>query len=56
LVEVHQSNQASAICNSFIHLWATSNSLVQSWAIWNSSFEILVHLEMSGLTIRALFK
>jgi len=30
--------------------------LVQSWAIWNSSFEILVHLEMSGLTTRALLK
>jgi len=30
--------------------------LVKSWAIWNSSFEISVHLEMSKLTIRALFK
>jgi len=25
-----------------MQLWATSNSLVQSWAIWNSFFEILV--------------
>jgi len=22
-----------SICNSFIQLWATSNSLIQSWAI-----------------------
>jgi len=56
LGEVHQSNQTLASCNSLIQLWATSNSLVQSWAIRNSSFEILVHLEMSGLTIEASFK
>jgi len=30
--------------------------LVQGSAIWNSSFEILAHLEMSGLTVTALFK
>jgi len=33
LGEVHQSNQIFPICNSFIQLWATSNSLVQRWAI-----------------------
>jgi len=33
LGEVHQSNQKLLICNSFIQLWATSNSLVQRWAI-----------------------
>jgi len=33
LVEVHQSNKMLAICNSFIQLWATSNSLDHSWAI-----------------------
>jgi len=33
LGEVHQSNQILPICNSFIQLWATSNSLVQRWAI-----------------------
>jgi len=53
LREVHQSNQTLAIWNSFIQLWTISNSLVRSWAIWNSSLEILVLLEMSGLTIRA---
>jgi len=31
--EVHQSNRILPICNSFIQLWATSNSLVQRWAI-----------------------
>jgi len=31
--EVHQSNQTLLICNSFIRLWATSNSLVQRWVI-----------------------
>jgi len=33
LSEVHQSNQILAICNSFIQLWVTSHSLVESWAI-----------------------
>jgi len=28
----------------------------QSWVIWNSSFEILVHLEMSWSTTLSLFK
>jgi len=41
LGEVHQSNKILAICNSFIRLWATSNSLVQSKAVWSSSTEIL---------------
>jgi len=31
--EDHLSNQILAICNSFIQLWATSNSLVHSWAV-----------------------
>jgi len=33
LGEVHQSRQMLPICNIFIQLWATSNSLVQRWAI-----------------------
>jgi len=30
LGEDHQSNQTLAICNSFIHLWATSNILLKA--------------------------
>jgi len=48
LGEVHQSNQILPIFNSFIQLWATSNSLVQRQAIWKSSIKILVRLDMSG--------
>jgi len=48
LGEVHQSNQMLAICTSLIQLWATSDSLDRSWAISNSSTEILVHLECLG--------
>jgi len=33
LCEVHQLNQILPICNSFIWLWATSNNLVQRWAV-----------------------
>jgi len=33
LGEVHQSKQVLLICNSFIQLWTSSNSLVQRWAI-----------------------
>jgi len=45
---VKSASQILAICNRFVQLWVTSNSLVQSWAVWNSSIDILVHLEMSG--------
>jgi len=56
LVEVHQSNQILPIYNSFIQFWATSNSLVQSRAMWKSSLKMLVCSEMSGLIIiRFLF-
>jgi len=48
LGEVHQSNQMLTICNNLLQLWATSNSLDHSWVIWNSSTEILVHLECLG--------
>jgi len=33
LGEDRQSNQILAIFNSVIQLWATSNSLVQRWAV-----------------------
>jgi len=51
--EVHQSNQTLVICNSFIQLWAISNILFKAGPY---GIEILAHLEMSRLTIRALFK
>jgi len=48
LGEVHQPNLMLAIFNSFIKLWATSNSFPHSWAIQNSSIESLVQLGLSA--------
>jgi len=56
LGEVHQTNEIVPICNSFIQLWATSNSLVQRWAIQKSSPKTSVRSEMSECVIRVLFK